>query len=192
MLNLTYVASHTMGLIQPIGTLDRTITKRAIVKLANDHATQIIAGGHYDLLKTYVEMKRYELYIKTIINKLKTISTYQARVMREEDQRPDLLPGQEIPADAESTPNLTALTPLDSDGNYAEPQGVVRQNTIQYASASVQITKKITYDFTQDAEWNRLTDEIALLKAALKKREEFLKKQADTPAVMSENIAVRL
>lgn len=180
-----------MGLIQPIGTLDRTITKTAIVKLANDHANQIVEGGKYDLLKTYVEMKRYELYIKTIINKLKTDSAYQARVMREEDQRPALLPGQEVSADAEPTTNLTALTPLDSD-DYAEQQGVVRQNTIQYASASVQITKRITYDFTQDAEWNRLTDEIATLKAELKKREEFLKKQADTPAVVSENIAVRL
>ena len=181
-----------MGLIQPIGTLDRTITKTAIVKLANDHANQIIEGGNYDLLKTYVEMKRYELYIKTIISKLKTSSTYQARVMREEDQRPAPLPGQAIPADAESMTNQTALTPLDDDGDYAVQQGVVRQNTIQYASASVQITKKITYDFTQDAEWSRITDEIAALKTELKKREEFLKKQADTPAVMSENIAVRL
>jgi hypothetical protein len=102
-----------MGLIQPIGTLDRTISKTAIVNLANDHANQIIDGGHYDLLKTYVEMKRYELYIKTIINKLKTSSTYQARVMREEDQRPAPLPGQEIPADAGLMTNLPALTPLD-------------------------------------------------------------------------------
>lgn len=181
-----------MGLIQPIGTLDRTITKTAIVELANTHANQIIDSGNYDLLKTYVEMKRYELYIKTIINKLKTVSTYQARVMREEDQRPAPLPGQELPADAESITNLPALTPLDEDSDYADQQGVVRQNTIQYASASVQITKRITYDFTQDDEWNRLAEEIAKLKTALKKREEFLKKQADTPAVMSENIAVRL
>jgi hypothetical protein len=181
-----------MGLIQPIGTLDRTISKTAIVNLANDHANQIVDGGHYDLLKTYVEMKRYELYIKTIINKLKTSSTYQARVMREEDQRPAPLPGQEIPADAGLMTNLPALTPLDVEGNYADQQAVVRQNTIQYASASVQITKKITYDFTQDAEWNRLTDEIAALKTELKKREEYLKKQADTPAVTSERIAVRL
>lgn len=181
-----------MGLILPIGTLDRTITKTAIVQLANDHANQIIEGGNYDLLKTYVEMKRYELYIKTIINKLKTISAYQARVMREEDQRPAPLPGQEIPGDAGSMSNLPATTPLDGDGDFADQQGVVRQNTIHYASASVQITKRITYDFTQDAEWNRLTDEIARLKLELKTREEHLKKQADTPAVMSENIAVRL
>lgn len=180
-----------MGLIQPIGTLDRTISKTAIVKLADDHASQIIDGGHFDLLKTYVEMKRYELYIKTIINKLKTSSTYQARVMREEDQRPTLPPGQEVSDDAGSMSNLPALTPM-GDGDYAEPQGVVRHNTIQYASASVQITKKITYDFTQDAEWNRLTDEIAALKLVLKTREEYLKKQADTPAVVSESIAVRL
>lgn len=181
-----------MGLIQPIGTLDRTISKTAIVKLANDHANQIIEGGNYDLLKTYVEMKRYELYIKTIINKLKISSTYQARVMREEDQRPALLPGQEIPADAGLVANLPALTPLDGDGDDGEPQGLVRHNTIQYASASVQITKRITYDFTQDAEWSRITDGIAVLKAELKKREEFLKQQAGTPAVTSESIAVRL
>lgn len=181
-----------MGLIQPIGTLDRTISKTAIVKLANEHANQIVDGGQYDLLKTYVEMKRYELYIKTIINKLKTSSTYQARVMREEDQRPAPLPGQEIPADAESMTNLPGLTPLDGDDDYADQQAVVRQNTIQYASASVQITRRITYDFTQDAEWNRLTDAIAALKTELKKREEYLKKQADTPAITSESIAVRL
>ncbi|MDB5240153.1 MAG: hypothetical protein JWP57_778 [Spirosoma sp.] len=181
-----------MGLIQPIGTLDRTISKTAIIKLANDHANQIVEGGNYDLLKTYVEMKRYELYIKTIINKLKTSSTYQARVMREEDQRLAPLPGQEIPADAELMTNLPALTPLDGDSDYADQHAIIRQNTIQYASASVQITKRITYDFTQDAEWNRLTDEIAALKAELKKREEYLKKQADTPAVTSESIAVRL
>ncbi|GAB3641957.1 hypothetical protein [Spirosoma arcticum] len=181
-----------MGFIQPIGTLDRTITKTAIVSLANDHANQIIDGGNYDLLKTYVEMKRYELYIKTIINKLKTASAYQARVMREEDQRPASLPGQETPDDTGSMTNLPALTPMDGEGDYADSQGVVRQNTIQYASASVQITKRTTYDFTQDAEWNRITNEIAALKTELKKREEFLKKQADTPAVVSENIAVRL
>lgn len=181
-----------MGLIQPIGTLDRTISKTAIVKIANDHASQIIDGGNFDLLKTYVEMKRYELYIKTIINKLKSSSTYQARVMREEDQRPALPPGQEVCDDAGSMSNLPAVTPMDGDSDYADQQGVVRQNTIQYASASVQITKKITYDFTQDTEWNRLTDEIAALKLALKEREEYLKKQADTPAVVSESIAVRL
>lgn len=112
--------------------------------------------------------------------------------MREEDQRPAPLPGETISADAGSMTNLPAETPMDSDGDYLEPQGVVRHNTIQYASASVQITKRITYDFTQDAEWNRLTGEMAVLKTALKKREEFLKEQADTPAVMSENIAVRL
>ena len=181
-----------MGLIQPIGTLDRTISKTAIVKLANEHADQIVDGGKFDLLKTYVEMKRYELYIKTIINRLKTISTYQARVMREEDQRPAPLPGQEIPADSESMANLPALTPLDGEGDFADQQAVVRQNTIQYASASVQITKRITYDFTQDAEWNRINDEIAALKIELKKREEFLKRQTDTPSVTSESIRVGL
>ena len=175
-----------MGLIKPIGSLDRTITKTAIVKLANDHAHQIIESGNYDLLKTYVELKRYELYIKTIINKLKAISTLQAQVMREEEQRPTPVTPDVQPA------NLPAVTPMDGDETYADEQAVVRRNTIHYASASVQITKKITYDFTQDAEWQRLTDAIASLKIELKQREEFLKNQADTPAQKSENIMVRL
>lgn len=175
-----------MGLIKPIGSLDRTITKTAIVKLANDHAHQIIESGNYDLLKTYVELKRYELYIKTIINKLKAISTLQAQVMREEEQRPNSV------APDTQTANLPSVTPLDGDETYVDEQAVVRKNTIHYASASVQITKKITYDFTQDAEWQRITDAIASLKVELKQREEFLKNQADTPAQKSENIMVRL
>ncbi|GAB2550153.1 hypothetical protein [Spirosoma aerophilum] len=174
-----------MGLIKPIGTLDRNISKTAIVKLANEHAHQIIESGNYDLLKTYVEMKRYELYIKTIISKLKAISTLQAQVMREEDQKP------ELEATSQSA-SLPALTPLDGDGDVVDEQAVVRKNTIHYASASVQITKKVVYDFTQDTEWKRLTDAIAQLKIELKQREEFLKSQADTPVQQSENIMVRL
>lgn len=50
---------------------------------------------------------------------------------------------------------------------------------------------RITYDFTQDDEWNRITNEIVRLKMEIKKREDFLKKQVDTPALISENIAVR-
>lgn len=174
-----------MGLIKPIGTLDRTILKAEIVKLANEHAHQIIESGSYDLLKTYVEMKRYELYIKTIINKLKAISTLQAQVMREEDQKPPLQ------AEIQSA-SLPTLTPLDGDEAVVDEQAVVRKNTIHYASASVQITKKAVYDFTQDAEWKRLTDAIAQLKIELKQREEFLKSQADTPVQQTENIMVRL
>ena len=81
---------------------------------------------------------------------------------------------------------------MDGEQTYTDEQAVVRKNTIHYASASVQITKKITYDFTQDAKWQRLTDAIASLKVELKQREEFLKNQADTPAQKSENIMVRL
>lgn len=176
-----------MGLIKPIGTLDRNITKTTIVKLANDHAHQIIESGTYDLLKTYVEMKRYEIYIKTIISKLKAISTLQAQVMREEDQRP----ASDSAPDAQPA-NLPAITPIDTDESYVDEQAVVRKNTIHYASASVQITSRITYDFTQDAEWQRLTNTIAQLKVELKQREEFLKNQTDTPAQKSENIMVRL
>jgi len=178
-----------MGLIKPIGSIDRTMTKSGIVRLANDHAHQLIEGGQYDLLKTYVEMKRYELYIRTIIAKLKNISVLQAQVMREDDRNP---PPSERPDGSVAAP-LALTTPLDADGDLpAESQPMVSNNTIRYATASVQITKRITYDYTQDAEWQRLTSEIARLKVELKQREEYLKQQGEVTAQVSENIAVRL
>ncbi len=60
-----------MSIVKPIGTLDRSIGKSQITDLAEQNAQAIIDNGKYDLLKVYVEMKRYELYLKTIMDKLK-------------------------------------------------------------------------------------------------------------------------
>ena len=68
----------------------------------------------------------------------------------------------------------------------------MRNNTINYSTASVQITKRTTYDFTQDVEWQRLSAEIAALKTQLKQREDYLKTLDSTPAHVQENVAVRL
>ncbi len=56
-------------IIQPLGTIDRNSSKQDIVELAQTHGNEIIEKG-YDLLKVYVELKRYLLYLDTI---LKTI-----------------------------------------------------------------------------------------------------------------------
>ncbi|MBO0938589.1 hypothetical protein J2I47_18700 [Fibrella sp. HMF5335] len=190
-----------MGLIKPIGTLEKTLSKTGIVRLAADHAKQIIDSGQYDLLKTYVEMKRYEVYIKTIIAQLKNHSVAQAQELRAITQQPTVAPlGPAAEAGesgvSDSFANLpvptTSATSLDDTDDDGADNPIVRQNTINYNSGSVQITKRTTYDFTQDAEWQRLTTEIASLKLQLKQREEYLKTQEDTPAFTQENVSVRL
>lgn len=188
-----------MGLIKPIGTLDRKLPKAGVVRLAADHAQQIIDSGQYDLLKTYVEMKRYEVYIKTIIARLKNYSVAQAQELRAITQQPVVAPVQDAdapeqfaPLPTQSLPVPTAsATSLDQADEPADDP-VVRNNAIHYYTGSVQITKRTTYDFTQDAEWQRLTAEIAALKLQLKQREEYLKTLDDTPVHVQENVAVRL
>ena len=188
-----------MGLIKPIGTLEKTLSKTGIVRLAADHAKQIIDSGQYDLLKTYVEMKRYEVYIKTIIAQLKNHSIAQAQELRAITQQPTVAPVGEAGegnADSFSSASLpvptTSATSLDDADDDEADNPIVRQNTINYSTASVHITKRTTYDFTQDAEWQRLTAEIASLKLQLKQREEYLKTQEDTPAFTQENVSIRL
>ncbi len=58
-------------IVQPIGKLDSSLSKKALVELAQNHATQILSNPNYDLLRTYIEFKRYELYLKTMINTVK-------------------------------------------------------------------------------------------------------------------------
>ncbi|MBO0931851.1 hypothetical protein [Fibrella aquatilis] len=192
-----------MGLIKPIGTLEKTLSKPGIVRLAADHAKQIIDSGQYDLLKTYVEMKRYEVYIKTIIAQLKNHSVAQAQELRAITQQPTVAPVGPAAESGEGVVDsfanaaylpvpTTSATSLDDADDADADNPIVRQNTINYSTASVQITKRTTYDFTQDTEWQRLTAEIASLKAQLKQREEYLKTQEDTPAFTQENVSVRL
>ena len=182
-----------MGLIQPIGTLDRTLSKTAIVRLASDHGQQIIDSGNFDLLKTYVEMKRYEVYIKTIIARLKNHSVAQAQELRAITQSPTVPPleeGDEVPASFLPMPTGSATSLTDMGEPTDDP--IVRNNTINYNTASVQITRRVTYDYTQDADWQRISAEIALLKGQLKQREEYLKTLDDTPVHVQENVSVRL
>lgn len=60
-----------MGLVKPIGSLDRGLSKDELIALAESNAHEVIESGQYDLLKVYVEMKRYELYFKTVMDKVR-------------------------------------------------------------------------------------------------------------------------
>lgn len=58
-------------LVKQIGRIDRHLHKKDIVNLAANNAQAIVECGKYDLLKVFIELKRYETYLKGLIYKLK-------------------------------------------------------------------------------------------------------------------------
>ena len=58
-------------LVRQLGSIERYLHKKDIVDLATQNAQAIIDSGKYDLLKVYVELKRYETYLRGLIQHLK-------------------------------------------------------------------------------------------------------------------------
>ena len=63
-----------MSIIKNLGSIDRTLPKKDIVALAQNDATQVIESPQFDLLKVYVELKRYENYLSEVIEKIKPLA----------------------------------------------------------------------------------------------------------------------
>ncbi|MBK6997570.1 MAG: hypothetical protein IPH31_22745 [Lewinellaceae bacterium] len=68
-----------MGLIKPIGALGRGLSKEELVTLGDTDAKAVIESGEFDLLKVYIEMKRYEAYFKTVMDNLREAALIQAQ-----------------------------------------------------------------------------------------------------------------
>ncbi|MDO8368296.1 MAG: hypothetical protein Q7T20_15960 [Saprospiraceae bacterium] len=68
-----------MGLVKPIGSLERGLSKEGLVALAESDAEEVISSGQYDLLKVYVEMKRYEVYFSTVMEQIKSAALVLAQ-----------------------------------------------------------------------------------------------------------------
>jgi|GEM_PF-1012299 len=65
--------AHKMAkIIKHVGEIDQTFTKNDIEELGQQHVQAIISNKQYDLPKVYIELKRYETYLKTLINEIKT------------------------------------------------------------------------------------------------------------------------
>lgn len=58
-------------LVRQLGSIEKHLNKKDIVDLATSNAQDIIDNGKYDLLKVYVELKRYETYLKGLIQHIK-------------------------------------------------------------------------------------------------------------------------
>ena len=65
-------------LVRQLGSIDRHLHKKDIVELATQNAQAIIDSREYDLLKVYVELKRYEAYLNGLIQHLKQPSLHKA------------------------------------------------------------------------------------------------------------------
>jgi hypothetical protein len=63
-----------MSIIKNLGTIDRALPKKEIVELAQKDATQVIESPQFDLLKVYIELKRYENYLTEVIEKIKPLA----------------------------------------------------------------------------------------------------------------------
>ncbi len=59
------------NITRQLGEIDRHLHKEDIVSLAEQHAQTIIGNNNRDILSVYVELKRYETYLKGLIEHLK-------------------------------------------------------------------------------------------------------------------------
>ena len=54
------------------GDINNSLSSSQIKELAAGHAYEVINSSESDLLSVFVELKRYEHYIKSLINEIKT------------------------------------------------------------------------------------------------------------------------
>jgi len=65
-------------LVLQLGEIDRDLDKNGITQLAEQHAQNIVSSGKYDLMRVYVEMKRYEAYLQTLIKQMQDATIQKA------------------------------------------------------------------------------------------------------------------
>ncbi len=58
-------------IVRQLGSLERHLHKKDIEALAEENARAIVESGKYDLLRVYIELKRYETYLNSLIKNLK-------------------------------------------------------------------------------------------------------------------------
>jgi hypothetical protein len=58
--------------IKQLGKIPQELTKSEIEDLAKLDISEIVLSGKYDLLKTLIELKRYDVYLNKLIETLKT------------------------------------------------------------------------------------------------------------------------
>lgn len=65
---------YKMGIIKSLGKIDKELTKKGITELAQNDANQVITSPQFDLLKVYIELKRYENYLSEVMEQIKPLA----------------------------------------------------------------------------------------------------------------------
>jgi hypothetical protein len=73
------------NIIKSIGEIDRNLKKSEIEDLAKANALEILDKEQYDLLKVFIEFKRYETYLKTLMDSIKSKTIQQAKTIDKDD-----------------------------------------------------------------------------------------------------------
>ena len=138
-------------LVKKLGDIDRKLGKFEIIDLAITNAQTVIESSKYDLLKVYIELKRYEIYLKTIIKKIQDSAYRKAKQVQEKSLAPQQQSNINIP---------------------------VKPAVFIYSDARVRMTHRVKWDFLKDDEWLKLDNEIRKLTSQKKERERYLIKFA--------------
>ncbi len=69
--------------IKQLGEIDRSLIKAEINSLAIQDSNETIESGKFDMLKVYIELKRYETYLNTLIKNIKSTAL---EIAKQEDQ----------------------------------------------------------------------------------------------------------
>lgn len=66
-------------IVKVIGEIDAKLSKQEIIALGKENALEISANVQYDMFKVYIELKRYELYLKTLVDEIKIVIIEKAK-----------------------------------------------------------------------------------------------------------------
>jgi hypothetical protein len=132
-----------MSIIKQLGKLDKELSKKEIEEIAIEDIKAVVEQDKYDLLKVLIELKRYNVYINTLISELKE-------------------------------PALEKAKEID-------------EKKFKYENAKVWITKRVSFDYSNDKIWSQLHDNMIDVKSKLKEHQELLKQlDSETTEIIDE------
>lgn len=117
--------------MKQLGKIPQGLAKKEIENLAEEDIAEIVQNEKYDLLKTLIELKRYNVYINKLITELKE-------------------------------PALEKAKEID-------------EKKFKYENAKVWITKRVSFDYSNDKTWLQLHDNLSNVKSKLNAHQELLK-----------------
>ncbi len=118
-------------MIKQLGKIQRGLSKKEIEDLAKNDIAEIVRNEKYDLLKTLIELKKYNIYINKLIAELKEPVLEKAKAINEKK--------------------------------------------FKYENATIWITKRVSFDYSNDKIWSQLHDNMTDVKTKLKEHQELLK-----------------